>query len=60
MGQDTSMTKHLIRPALLTAAGFLFAMPVWAQNRVTTPEEQFGHEIGADYVLPNYEALHAY
>jgi hypothetical protein len=27
---------------------------------VTTPEEHFGHEIGADYVLPNYQQLSAY
>ena len=32
----------------------------FAQNRVTTPKEQFGHEIGADYVLPNYQQLMAY
>src|SRR5690606_21152725 len=25
-----------------------------AQQRLTTPEEFFGHQIGADYVLPNY------
>ncbi|HEX6135167.1 MAG TPA: M14 metallopeptidase family protein [Longimicrobiales bacterium] len=28
-----------------------------AQTRVTTPEEQFGHPIGADYVLPDYTAF---
>jgi hypothetical protein len=33
---------------------------VLAQNRVTTPKEQFGHEIGADYVLPNYTQLMDY
>ena len=25
------------------------AAPVAAQNRVTTPVERFGHELGADY-----------
>jgi hypothetical protein len=35
------------------------AMAVEAQD-VTTPQEQFGHEIGADYVLPNYSDLMAY
>lgn len=30
------------------------------QNAVTTPEEQFGHEFGADYVLPNYSDLYEY
>ena len=28
--------------------------------KVTTPEQQFGHPIGADYVLPNYVELTAY
>jgi hypothetical protein len=31
-----------------------------AQTRVTSPKEFFGHEIGADYVLPNYQQLSAY
>ncbi|HEV3052490.1 MAG TPA: M14 metallopeptidase family protein [Longimicrobium sp.] len=31
-----------------------------AQQRLTSPEQQFGHAIGADYVLPNYQALVAY
>ena len=31
-----------------------------AQGRVTTPRDQFGHPIGADYVLPNYQQLVAY
>ncbi|HIF21842.1 MAG TPA: peptidase, partial [Gemmatimonadetes bacterium] len=58
------MTKRLLPSAFsaVAAAAFAFAFttPVAAQHRVTTPEQQFGHEIGADYVLPNYEALHAY
>ncbi len=37
-----------------------FASPLQAQHRVTTPEEEFGHEIGADYELINYEELHQY
>ena len=31
-----------------------------AQSRVTSPTEQFGHEIGADYVLPDYTQFMAY
>ncbi|HEX2077889.1 MAG TPA: M14 family zinc carboxypeptidase, partial [Longimicrobium sp.] len=31
-----------------------------AQQRLTTPEQQFGHAIGADYVLPDYQDLVAY
>ena len=33
---------------------------VHAQQRVTTPEQEFGHEIGADYQLVNYTELYAY
>ena len=31
-----------------------------AQARLTTPQQHFGHEIGADYVLPNYTQFVAY
>jgi hypothetical protein len=31
-----------------------------AQARITTPKEFFGHDIGADYMLPNYTKLHEY
>jgi hypothetical protein len=37
----------------------LAATTVEAQ-RVTTPQQQFGHEIGADYVLPDYTQLMEY
>src|SRR6202008_1144732 len=30
------------------------------QTRLPAPRAQFGHDIGADYVLPNYRALVAY
>lgn len=45
---------------LLTALLLSSAAALEAQNRVTSPEEFFGHEIGADYVLPNYQQLTAY
>jgi len=54
------MSKHTLRPLLVLAMTALLAAPAWAQHRVTTPEQHFGHEIGADYVLPNYVQLHAY
>jgi len=41
---------------VLTVGGTL----VEGQNSVTTPEEQFGHQLGADYVLPNYSDLYEY
>jgi hypothetical protein len=31
-----------------------------AQQGITSPREFFGHDIGADYVLPNYTKLHEY
>ena len=43
--------------ALLFAA---LAPLVTAQEAVTSPEQQFGHEIGADYQLPNYTQLYEY
>ncbi|MEZ5290819.1 MAG: M14 family metallopeptidase [Vicinamibacterales bacterium] len=45
----------------LAAAVTLFAQPARvAAPRVTTPEAFFGHQIGADYVLPNYTKFSEY
>jgi hypothetical protein len=41
-------------------AAVLAASAAPAQTRVTSPREQFGHDIGADYVLPNYRQLVSY
>ncbi len=46
----------------LTAGIFLtslIALPVVvsAQSRITTPFQQFGHNIGDDYFLANYKQL---
>lgn len=38
----------------------LVALAAVAAAKVTSPEQQFGHVIGADYVLPNYAELTAY
>jgi hypothetical protein len=47
--------------ALALALGLVaHAGTAGAQQRLTTPEQQFGHPIGADYVLPNYQELVAY
>ncbi|MHB1194878.1 MAG: M14 family metallopeptidase [Longimicrobiales bacterium] len=54
------MVKHALRPLLALTLAAAFATPVWAQHRVTTPEQHFGHQIGADYVLPTYTQLHQY
>jgi Spy/CpxP family protein refolding chaperone len=51
-----------LRPAPLAALALLLASAgAQAQAaRLTSPREQFGHEIGADYVLPNYQQMVAY
>ncbi|HEY0809045.1 MAG TPA: M14 metallopeptidase family protein, partial [Longimicrobiales bacterium] len=51
-----------MRFRMLAALAFCVTVTsaVFAQNRVTTPKEQFGHDIGADYVLPNYQQFMAY
>jgi hypothetical protein len=51
-----------MRSRLLAAVACyaLFVPALSAQTRVSTPTEQLGHEIGADYVLPNYQQLTAY
>ena len=36
------------------------AAPATAAPKVTTPEQFFGHKIGADYVLPNYTKFTEY
>ncbi|HSJ09518.1 MAG TPA: M14 metallopeptidase family protein, partial [Longimicrobiales bacterium] len=55
------MLKTRLRAAsLLPLIALLAALPAAAQTRVTAPEQQFGHPIGADYVLPNYTQFMAY
>jgi hypothetical protein len=54
------MPKSLWRPGAALAALLVLMSPAVAQNRVTTPVEQFGFEIGADYQLINYQQLHEY
>ena len=51
------LRRTVLAAALVSlAAG---ATPL-AQGTVTSPKQQFGHEIGADYVLPNYTQLMEY
>ena len=44
--------------AIIGIAAWPFTLT--AQSRVTSPKQFFGHDIGADYELPNYTRLHAY
>lgn len=58
------MITRLVRPAAAAlgacALGALVSGSAAAQQRVTSPEQQFGHPIGADYVLPNYTDFSKY
>lgn len=42
------------------ALSAILAVPLAAQQRLTSPEQFFGHQVGADYVLPNYSKFHEY
>jgi len=53
----TLFRRTILGVALLSIAAT--ASPL-AQGTVTSPRQQFGHEIGADYVLPNYTQLMEY
>ncbi|HEX2206705.1 MAG TPA: M14 metallopeptidase family protein, partial [Longimicrobium sp.] len=44
----------------LALALFAAAGSAHAQQRLTSPEQQFGHPIGADYELPDYQDLVAW
>ncbi|MBT3773433.1 MAG: peptidase, partial [Gemmatimonadales bacterium] len=57
---DQHMRIRVLPSLGLLLAGAVFTAPLAAQDRVTTPDEQFGHEIGADYELINYQELHDY
>jgi len=52
------MSWRPLRHALALSA--VLALPAAAQQRLTSPKEFFGHEIGADYVLPNYTKFTEY
>ncbi|MBA2244449.1 MAG: peptidase [Gemmatimonadetes bacterium] len=54
------MLRRKLHPFPQVLLALLLASALQAQTRVTTPEQQFGHQIGADYVLPNYQQLVAY
>jgi hypothetical protein len=48
------------RAAMLPIAFVAVASTASAQGHVTTPKEFFGHNIGDDYFLPNYDQFIAY
>ncbi|MDQ3244687.1 MAG: peptidase, partial [Gemmatimonadota bacterium] len=53
---------HPRRPAITLAIAALALVPALAsaQGRITSPLQQFGHNIGDDYFLANYAQLTAY
>jgi len=55
-----SRTKHARAFATLLALGALAVAPAAAQQRITSPREQFGHELGADYFLASYKQIAEY
>jgi hypothetical protein len=54
------MLKTRCRAAATLPLILVFVQHAAAQTRVTSPQQQFGHPIGADYVLPNYTAFMGY
>ncbi len=48
------LSRALVLPLLLTAG------VAQAQGHVTTPKQHFGHAIGDDYWLPNYDQYESY
>jgi hypothetical protein len=49
--------KRIRIPILYLLSLFLFVLPVLGQDKITTPKEQFGHDIGDDYWLATYTQL---
>ena len=59
--EDVPMRTTMHRPlSLVLLVGMWACSGSGTQTRVTTPEQQFGHEIGVDYELPNYQELTEY
>ncbi len=54
------MFRQRLSLTLLFPLLFLVALPPTTSAQVTTPEQEFGHMVGADYHLVNYAQLQAY
>jgi hypothetical protein len=59
MRQPLSISLLALAGAMLLASPAA-AQPVGAAGRITTPKEQFGHNIGDDYFLANYRQFTEY
>jgi len=53
-------TLSLKLSALLLLFILLVTSPLLAQNRITSPKEHFGHNIGDDYFLATYTQMTEY
>ena len=53
-----SVVKKLVFVGLIAMA--FGGLSLQGQDHITSPIDQFGHEFGADYVLPNYSDLYEY
>ena len=54
------MNKRTAFSVSVAALSLLLMFTACTQNQVTSPEQQFGFEMGTDYELINYEQLHEY
>src|SRR5215468_3350867 len=55
-----SMSRKAFLAFALLVTLFLSQTTLFAQRKITTPKEQFGFDIGDDYVLVNYTQYEAY
>src|SRR6266571_9224188 len=54
------MNRRILKVSRVFLLLFLSIATIQAQTRITTPKEQFGFNIGDDYVLVNYTQYEAY
>ncbi len=54
------MSARRLAPGALVLAFLAFAAVPLSAQRLTSPQDFFGHQIGADYQLPNYTRFEAY
>lgn len=60
MSTQKSRASILISTFIFVLAATIPLHGARAQDRITTPQEQFGHQLGDDYFLANYRQLQEY
>src|SRR5687768_16019084 len=58
--ENCAMPATLSRSMLPGVIALALAATAHAQTKLTSPQQHFGHEIGTDYVLPDYTQFMAY